>query len=129
MRRQQGFSFFALAFFLALIGGAVTLALKIIPPYMDFLTFSGATLETLKQPRMGLQTNDVIRSRIDTQLSINNLHLRDFQEDALTLSREDGALSAVIDYNIVQPVFDSEEFQIALNLHFNKTHEVDIGGE
>lgn len=129
MRRQQGFSFFAIAFFLALLGGIISLSLKIIPPYMDFLTISSATLETLKQPRTGLQTNDVIRQRIDKQMSINNLRLSDYQEDALTLSREDGEMYAEIDYTVLQPVFDSENFQVALSLHFNKTHEVDLGSE
>lgn len=129
MRKQQGFSFFSLAFILAMIAGMVSLALKIIPPYMDFLTFSGATLETLKQPRIGMQTNDVIRKKIDTQMSINNLHLGDFGEDALHLARQDGVMVAEIDYTKEQMVFESENFQIALSLHFNKTHEVKLDSE
>jgi len=129
MRKQQGFSFFSLAFILAMIAGMVSLALKIIPPYMDFLTFSGATLETLKQPRIGMQTNDVIRKKIDTQMSINNLHLGDFGEDALPLARQDGVMVAEIDYTKEQMVFESENFQIALSLHFNKTHEVKLDSD
>lgn len=129
MRKQQGFSFFSLAFLLAAIGVVVSLALKIFPPYMDFLTFSSATLETIKQPRMGMQTNDVIRKKIDTQMSINNLHLRDFEEDALHLARQDGVMVAEIDYTKEQMVFESENFQIALNLHFNKTHEVKLDSD
>ncbi|MFZ5723989.1 MAG: DUF4845 domain-containing protein [Pseudomonadota bacterium] len=126
MHRQQGFSFFSLAFLLALIAGVISLALKIIPPYMDFLTFSGATLETMKQPRIGLQSNDAIVDRVDKQLSINNLHLRNFGEEALTMTRLDGVLTAEIDYTKVEPVFESEDFQIALSLHFSKVHEVNL---
>lgn len=129
MRKQQGFSFFSIAFILAMIAGIISLALKIIPPYMDFLTFSGATLETLKQPRMGLQTNDVIRKKIDTQMSINNLHLNDFGPDALSLARQEGVMVAEIDYTKEQMVFESENFQIALNLHFNKIHEVTLDSD
>jgi hypothetical protein len=127
MRKQQGFSFFGLAFLLAIIGSIVSLAIKIVPTYLDFLTFSGATLEAIKQPRIGLQSNDVIRKKIDTQMSINNMHLRDYGDDALTITREDGRMTAEIDYTVVKPVFESESFQIALNLHFNKTHEVPLG--
>lgn len=129
MRKQQGFSFFSLAFILAMIAAAVSIALKIIPPYMDFLTFSGATLETLKQPRMGMQTNDIIRKKIDTQMSINNIHLHDFDADALSLARQDGVMVAEIDYTKEEMVFESENFQIALSLHFNKTHEVKLDSE
>lgn len=129
MRKQQGFSFFSLAFILAMIAGVISIALKIIPPYMDFLTFSGATLETLKQPRMGMQTNDIIRKKIDTQMSINNLHLHDFDADALSLSRQEGVMVAEIDYAKEEMVFESENFQIALNLHFNKTHEVKLNSD
>lgn len=129
MRKQQGFSFFSLAFILAMVAAAVSIALKIIPPYMDFLTFSGATLETLKQPRMGMQTNDIIRKKIDTQMSINNIHLHDFDADALSLARQDGVMVAEIDYTKEEMVFESENFQIALSLHFNKTHEVKLDSE
>lgn len=129
MRKQQGFSFFGLAFLLAIIASIVTIALKVIPPYIDFLTISGATLETIKQPRIGLQTNDIIMQRIDNQLSINNLHLSNYDKDAVVLSRGDGKLTAEIDYTLQEPVFTSDEFQIGLSLHFTKTHEVDLNSE
>lgn len=129
MRTQKGFSFFGLAFLLALIGGIISVALKIVPPYLDFLTISGATLETVKQPRIGLQTNAIILEKIDRQLSINNLHLRDLEKDAITLSREDGKLTADIDYTLNAPVFTSDDVEIGITMHFTKTHEVPLGSD
>lgn len=130
MNKQRGMSFFGLIFLIALIGSLVSLAIKIVPPYMDFVTVSGATLEIIKQPRMGLQNTDFILKKIDTQLSINNINLKDLQEDgkAITVTRDAGMLIAEIDYTLTRPVFTSSEVEISINLHFNKTHEVDLGG-
>lgn len=128
MRKQQGISFFGLAFLLAIIASIVSLGIKIIPPYIDFLTISGATLETIKQPRIGMQSNDIILEKIDRQMSINNLHLRDYEKDAIVITRKDSKLIAEIDYTLAEPVFKSDDFQIGLSLHFNKTQEAPLSG-
>ncbi|MFZ5757504.1 MAG: DUF4845 domain-containing protein [Pseudomonadota bacterium] len=130
MRYQKGMSFFGLAFLLAILGVIVSLAVKIVPPYLDFLTISGATLETIKQPRIALQSDEAILKKIDNQLSINNIKLKELTEEkAITLSREDGTLTADIDYTLQKPVFTSETFEISLNLHFINTLEADLGSE
>lgn len=128
MRKQQGISFFGLAFLLAIIASIVSLGIKIIPPYIDFLTISGATLETIKQPRIGMQSNDIILEKIDRQMSINNLHLRDYEKDAITITKKDSKLIADIDYTLSEPVFKSDEFDISLSLHFRKTQDAPLTG-
>lgn len=131
MHKQRGMSFFGVIFLIAIIGSLVSLGIKIIPPYIDFLTVKGATLETITHPRMGLQSNDAILKKINTQLSINNIKLKELQEgvDPITLSREEGLLIAEIDYTVEKPVFTSEEIVISVNLHFAKTLEADLDGE
>lgn len=131
MNKQRGMSFFGIIFLIAIIGSLVSLGIKIIPPYIDFLTVKGATLETITHPRMGLQNNDAILKKIDTQLSINNIKLKELQEgvDPITVSRDEGLLIAEIDYTVVKPVFTSEEVMISVNLHFVKTLEADLDGE
>ncbi len=128
MRKQKGISIFGLAFLLAILGGILSLALKIIPPYIDFLTISSATQDTIRQPRIGLQSDDDILAKIDRQMSINNLHLRDYEKDAIKLTRRDSKLVAEIDYTLSKPVFDSEEYDISLDLHFSKTLEAPLSG-
>lgn len=131
MHKQRGMSFFGVIFLIAIIGSLVSLGIKIIPPYIDFLTVKSATLETITHPRMGLQTNETILKKIDTQLSINNIKLKELEEgvDPITVSREEGLLVAEIDYTVVKPVFTSEEVAISVNLHFVKTLEADLDGE
>lgn len=131
MQKQRGMSFFGVIFLIAIIGSLVSLGIKIIPPYIDFLTVKSATLETITHPRMGLQTNETILKKIDTQLSINNIKLKELEEgvDPITVSREEGLLVAEIDYTVVKPVFTSEEVAISVNLHFVKTLEADLDGE
>lgn len=131
MHKQRGMSFFGVLFLIALIGSLASLGIKIIPPYIDFLTVKGATLETITHPRMGLQSNETILKKIDTQLSINNIKLKELQEgvDPITVSREEGLLIAEIDYTVEKPVFTSEEVMISVNLHFVKTLEADLDGE
>lgn len=124
MRQQRGFSFFGFIFLIAVIGAVVSITIKVLPPYIDFLTISEATLGVIEQPRMGLQRNDEILKKIDKQLSINNISLSELGRKAVVIEREQNLLIARIDYTLLKPVFESDEFQVALSMHFQKTHEV-----
>lgn len=110
----------------AILGGIISIAIKVLPPWMDFLTVSEATHAVVSQPRMGLQRNEEILSRIDRQLSINNISLKSLGKDAVTLSREDGSLVATIDYLVEKPVFERDSITITINMQFYKTHEVSL---
>lgn len=125
--RQRGFSFFGVILLVAILGGATSIAIKVFPPWMDFMTVSEATHAVISQPRMGLQRNEEILSRIERQLSINNISLKSLGKDAVTLSREDGSLVATIDYVVEAPVFERDSVIININMQFYKTHEVSLG--
>jgi len=123
MKMQRGFSFFALIFFIAILSAVVSIALKILPPYMDFLTIADATKQTIEQPRVALLRQDVIMGKIDNQLSINNISLSEYEKDAISLRTEGGRLIADIDYSVQAPVFTSEEVEIVVDMHFVRTVE------
>lgn len=123
MRRQQGISFFGVIFIIAIIGGIVSIAIKVVPPYLDYLSVSEVTRSVINQPRAALERNDQIMKKIENQLSINNIRLSDYDKDAIKLSRADGVLTADIDYYVEQPVFTSEEVEISINMHFVNSHE------
>lgn len=123
MRRQQGISFFGIIFIIAIIGGIVSIAIKVVPPYLDYLSVSEVTRSVINQPRAALERNDQIMKKIDNQLSINNISLSDYGKDAITLSRADGVLTADIDYYVEQPVYTSEEVEVSINMHFVNSHE------
>ena len=125
--RQKGFSFFGMILLVAMVGGILSVAIKVFPPWMDFRTISEATHSVISQPRAGLQRNDQILERIDRQLSINNIPLESLGKDAITLSREDGSLVATIDYMVEQPVFVRDSVTITINLQFYEAHEVSLG--
>lgn len=127
MRHQQGISFFGVLFLIAVLGGVLSIIVKVLPPWMDFRTINELTKSTIDEPRIGMQTNDKILDRIDKQLSINNISLKALGKDAITLSREDGMLFVTIDYLVEQPVFQSEDLTITLNMQFNRTHETSLG--
>lgn len=126
LKQQQGFSFFGLIFLIAIIGGIVSIAIKILPPYLDFLSVSEVTRNMINQPRMGLQRNDEVMRRIANQLSINNIRLSELGKDAIKLSRADGKLTADIDYIVEKPVFQSDEMDININMHFATSHEASL---
>lgn len=123
MKNMQGFSFFGLLFLLAILSAVISVAIKIIPSYLDFLTVCDATKQTLAQPRMAMMTQDKIMEKIANQLSINNIRLSELEDDAIVLRREDGELIATIEYSVIKPVFTSEEFVIDLDMHFNRIVE------
>lgn len=125
--RQRGFSFFGILIFLAILGGLVTVMLKVLPPWIDFLTVSEATEGVLNQPRIGLQRNDQVLEKIDRQLAINNISLSALGKDAITLSRQDGSLVATIDYVVESPLLEREDVTINITLQFYKVHEVGLG--
>lgn len=126
LKQQQGFSFFGLIFLIAIIGGIISIAIKIVPAYLDFLSVSEVTRNMINQPRMGLQRNDEIMRRIANQLSINNIRLSELGKDAIKLSRTDGMLTADIDYIVEKPVFQSDEMDININIHFATSHEANL---
>lgn len=121
MNKEYGFSFFGLIFLLAILAMVGSVAIKVFPPYIDFLSISDAVKQTLEQPRMSLQTQEAVMKKIENQLSINNIRLSDYGDDAITLSRDEGTLRADIAYSVEAPVFASEEFAIDLNMQFNRT--------
>lgn len=123
MKTQRGFSIFGLIFLFAILAVIISVAVKVFPPYMDFLTIADATKQTLEQPRMALQSNDTVMKKLANQLSINNIRLSDYEKDAILLSRDNGVMSADIDYTVDAPVFTSEEVNIELNMHFTRTVE------
>lgn len=123
MRRQQGISFFGIIFIVAIIGGIVSIAIKVVPPYLDYLSISEVTRSVINQPRAALERNDQVMKKIDNQLSINNIKLSDYGSEPIKLSREEGVLTADIDYYVEQPVFTSEEVEISINMHFVNSHE------
>lgn len=127
--RQGGFSFFGVLFFLAILGGIVSIVVKILPPWIDFMAVSEATQSVLAQPRIGLQRQDEVLAKIDKQLSINNIEINSLGDKPITLSRDGGVLTATIDYSVEQPVFSNEEVTININMQFYKTHEVSLKDE
>lgn len=129
MNVQRGFSIFGLVFFVCIIAVIASLAIKVIPPYMDFLTLADATKQTLEKPRMGLMMNDKILEKIYNQLSINNIRIDGIGKDAIQISRQDGALTAEIDYTIEQPIYQNEDVDMNLSMHFVRTVEVRANNE
>lgn len=120
---QRGFSIFGLVFLITILSGVISILIKVLPPYMDFLTICDATAGTLAQPRMAMQTYDQIKKKIDTNLSINNISLSDYGDNALTLRKEDGNLYADVEYTVVKPVFESNDVVIEITMNFARTVE------
>lgn len=123
--RQRGMSFFGLIFLIAAIGMVVSLAIKIVPAYLDFYTVNEAIVDTLKQPRIALSRNDEILKKIKTQLSINNIELSMLGKDAVTISRDEGTLVVEVDYVVEEVVSERDDSTLSIVMHFNKVHEVD----
>lgn len=124
--RQGGFSFFGVLFLLTILGSVVSIAVKVVPPWIDYLAVSEAVQSVLTQPRVGLQRHDEILAKIDKQLSINNIDVGALGDNPISLMRDGGTLTATIDYAVEKPVFTSEEVTININLQFYKTHEVSL---
>lgn len=123
MKHQRGVSFFGIIFLIAILGVLVSVAIKTIPPWLDYLTVSDATKSILSQPRIDVQRNDEIIEAIKRQLSINNISLGDLGKDAITITREDGVVSAEINYVVENVLFESEEVTLSIAMAFYKVHE------
>lgn len=123
MKKQQGFSIFGLIFLIAVIGAVVSVAIKIVPHYLDFVTIADATRQTLEQPRTGLMRQEKIMEMISKQLSINNIRLSELGDNAIRVRREDGNLIADIAYTIIEPVYSNDEFTLELTMNFERSVE------
>lgn len=123
MKRQHGISFFGIMFMIAVLSGVISIGIKVLPPYMDFITICDATAGTLAQPRIAMQTYDQIKKKIDTNLSINNISLNDYEDGALKLRKEDGNVYADIEYTVVEPVFEGSDVLIEITMNFSRTVE------
>lgn len=121
MRDQRGASM-AGTLVLLLIGAAIlTVALKLIPVYIDSWTISEAIEKVMQDENIGRQGDGEIVNRIQSQLNINGI--RDFDSKNIVIKREKGMLKLTADYEVRTHIVKN----IDAVLSFNNQFETSLG--
>ncbi len=118
MKPQQGISaigFLFVVFTIILIG---SLAIKIIPTYIDNITLS-SVLESVAEEHKGQKVVLAdIRASLRKKMSMNNIS--SVAAENITLEKNDGKTNILITYEVKKPLFTN----ISIVMHFEEMQEV-----
>ena len=114
--RQTGAS--TIVILIVLMFGAVvlTLALKLIPIYIDNSTIESVIHGLEKDLKITSYGDEEIRNKISKLLSINNI--RSFKASDIKISREEGELFISLDYEVRENIFKNIDVIVSFENHF-----------
>ena len=117
-KHQQGLTFIALVFILGLIAFFILLGLTIGPIYLDHNKVVGALSELEQAPDIENKSEAEIRGDLNKRFDINYVY--DVNQDDITVTKHDGHLKVVIEYEVVRKIAGN----ISVLVEFNDKIEV-----
>ena len=106
--RQQGFSLLSWVLILFVISVMGTMAVAMIPAYMDYNTICGTVDELLSSPTTNLMGPDEIETTLAKRFDINDItaiHASD-----LAITKDNGKLNIALYYKFEKPLFYNVSF-------------------
>ena len=101
--RQRGVSIFGIIVILALLGGFLSVGLKLMPIYLDHNVISGVAESLQESGRAAQMTQTEIRTEISNSLRVNNI--RDFELSSVTANTANNRTVINIAYEKRVPLF------------------------
>ena len=101
-RQQRGLSKIGLVLMLVVLVSGLTLALKVLPVYIDHNFVRGVAENILESGRASSMTQAELREEIAASMRVNNI--RGFDLDSITSSRSSGASTISITYERRIPI-------------------------
>ncbi|WNW11558.1 DUF4845 domain-containing protein [Pseudomonas sp. DTU_2021_1001937_2_SI_NGA_ILE_001] len=118
-RRQKGMSLIGLLLLLGAIGLVITLAVKMIPHYMDYFSIKQSIQLAGHNQALGVDTVDDFYSYVGKNMQVNNIRDVDLKK-ALTVRSEDGKFLAHLNYEQREHLF----FNVDLIMTFDEQFSV-----
>ena len=113
-RRQRGISFLGWVALLFLVGFAGLVALRIVPPYAQYMTLVTVVESIHEDPSLRNAPLADVQQALGTRMRLNEVdHLG---KDVVDIHQPDGKLVFTIDYEVVRPLVAN----VHVLLKFNK---------
>ena len=114
--KQRGASTFSLLLNLVMVALAITLAIKLIPRYLDNNSINSVITSLGEDSQLASYDDQQIRKKIQSRLTINNI--REFDGKKITIKRDNGKLYIDADYEIRDNIFKNIDVVISFENHF-----------
>ena len=106
--RQKGMGVGGWLLMILIIGGGVSIGLKLVPVYMDHNTMNNVLTKMASEDGHGSKLKDHIRDEIRKRFRVNNI--RDFNlRDNLRIERDAEGTTVVLDYQTRVPLVANVE--------------------
>lgn len=116
IRRQRGIGLIGVLFYLALGGFFLTVAAKLGPHYVEYLTIRSAMQDLTKDPTLVDASKKAIADKIGSRLYIDGIRGLDMK--AFKYKKTPDGYRVVLDYNVQEHLFSNVDVVLTF------THEV-----
>jgi hypothetical protein len=120
MRRQRGFSMMGALFFLVLAGFFLTIAVKLGPHYMEFMTIRSVMQDVSEDPSLAQAGRKSVLETISDRLYVNNV--RNVDPKSFKFQKTTQGYRVSVDYQAQEHLFANVDAVLSFN------HEVSVGG-
>ena len=114
--RQIGASSFTLLFMLIMGALAITLAIKLLPLYLDNNSVNSVINSMGEDQKLQTYQDKQIRQKIQSRLTINNI--RDFDGKNIVIKRDNGLLTIDANYEKRENIFKNIDVVVSFENHF-----------
>ena len=117
--RQRGMSGSGWFMTIVLVFGAASIALRLVPHYLQHGTVDGQILSLLDNPDLAGMNSRQVHRRLESMLKLNNI--RDFEiEDKLEIERSAGNVKMDLVYEIREHLFWNVDVILTFEEHYEK---------
>ena len=116
MRRQRGIGLIGVLFYFVIGGFFLTIAMKLGPHYMEYLSIRSVMRDVAQDPSMAQAGTKDIRESIANRLYINDV--RGLDPKSFTYNRTPRGYRIVLDYKVQEHLFSNVDAVLTF------THEV-----
>jgi hypothetical protein len=114
-KNQAGGSTIATLFLLIMVALALTLAIKILPKYLDNNSINSVINAMAADSQVTSYTDGQIVTKIQSRLIINNI--RDFKNENIEIKRDNDLLTIDANYEIRENIFKNIDVVVSFKNH------------
>lgn len=122
-QRQRGVSLLSWVVIILVVSIMGTMAVAMIPAYMDYNTICGTVDELLSSPTTNMMSTDEIENTLAKRFDINDINV--IHATDLGITKDNGKLSISLDYKVEKPLF----YNVSIVMHFQHTFSKALTGQ
>lgn len=113
-KRQAGLGLIGWLLLILVVGGAVTVGLKLIPLYLDFHTMSKDLESMAATPGMAAWTTPALRQNLKNRFSIDDIYHFDLRKN-ITVQRSPDHVYVTMAYKVNQPLLGNVDLLVSFH--------------